>query len=55
MSGVTIILIVLAVLLVVALPRWYGPGYAGFGYYPSGVIAILLVILLVLLLAGVVR
>ena len=55
MSAVTIILIVLVVLLVAGLPHWYGPAYGGFGYYPSGIISVLLVILLVPLLFGVIR
>jgi len=45
-----ILLIVLIVLLVGAAPSW--PYSRGWGYYPSGGIGILLVILIVLLLLG---
>lgn len=46
----TILLIVLILLLIGALPTW--PHSAGWGYYPSGGIGILVVILIVLLLSG---
>jgi len=56
MSAVTIILIVLVVLLVAGLPHWYGgTPYASYGYAPSGIISVLLVILLILLLFGFIR
>jgi Protein of unknown function (DUF3309) len=46
----TILLIILILLLVGGLPTW---GYsAGWGYYPSGGIGLLLVIVIVLLLVG---
>jgi len=46
-----IILIVLLILLLVgALPAW--PYSTGWGYYPSGGLGLLLVILVVLILAG---
>ena len=46
----TILLIILILLLVGALPNW---GYSrGWGYYPSGGIGILFLILLVLLLTN---
>lgn len=45
-----LLIIILAVLLIGALPAW--PYSAGWGYYPSGGIGLLLVILLVLLLMG---
>lgn len=46
----TILVILLIVLLVGALPRW---SYSrGWGYYPSGGIGIVLIVLLVLLLTG---
>ena len=45
-----IILIVLVLLVIGALPNW---GYSrGWGYYPSGGIGLLLLILLILLLTG---
>jgi Protein of unknown function (DUF3309) len=46
----TILLIILILLLLGALPAW--PYSSGWGYYPSGGIGLLLVILIVLLVAG---
>lgn len=46
----TILLIILVLLLVGALPSW--PYSRGWGYYPSGGLGLIVVILLVLLLAG---
>jgi hypothetical protein len=46
----TILLIVLIILLIGAIPSW--PYSRGWGYYPSGGIGLLLVILLILLLLG---
>jgi hypothetical protein len=48
----TILLVILVLLLVGALPTW--PYSSGWGYYPSGGLGLLLVILLVLAVAGVV-
>jgi hypothetical protein len=45
-----IVLIVLVLLLVGALPAW--PYSAGWGYYPSGALGTVLIILLVLALLG---
>jgi len=46
----TILLIILILLLIGALPRW---GYsAGWGYFPSGGIGLVLLILVILLLLG---
>ena len=45
-----ILLIILILLLLGALPTW--PYSAGWGYYPSGGLGVLLVILIVLLLVG---
>jgi hypothetical protein len=50
MSTSTLLLIVLVVLLLAALPSW--PYSRSWGYYPSGGVGILVVILLVLLLFG---
>ena len=50
MSLATILLIILILLLVGALPRW--PYSARWGYYPSGAVGAVLVIVLVLLLTG---
>jgi hypothetical protein len=46
----TILLIILILLLIGALPNW---GYSrGWGYYPSGGIGILFIILLILVLTN---
>jgi hypothetical protein len=46
----TILVVVLVLLLVGALPSW--PYSRGWGYYPSGGLGLVVVVLLVLLLAG---
>jgi hypothetical protein len=46
----TILLVVLILLLVGALPAW--PYSTGWGYYPSGGIGLVVVILVILLLMG---
>jgi hypothetical protein len=45
-----ILLIVLLFIIVGALPRW--PHSSNWGYYPSGGLGLVLIILVVLLLAG---
>ena len=45
-----ILLVILVILLVGALPAW--PYSTGWGYYPSGAVGTVLVILLVLVLLG---
>ena len=46
----TILLIILVLLLIGALPTW---GYSrGFGYFPSGILGVVLVIVLMLVLMG---
>jgi hypothetical protein len=50
MSISTILLIVLVLLLIGALPTW--PYSGGWGYYPSGGLGLIVVILLVLVVAG---
>jgi Protein of unknown function (DUF3309) len=46
----TILIVILILLLIGALPTW---GYSsGWGYYPSGGLGLILVILIVLLLMG---
>jgi hypothetical protein len=50
MSTGTIILIILILLLVFGLPTW--PYSRGWGYYPSGGIGLLVIILIILLLLG---
>ncbi|HEY0526897.1 MAG TPA: DUF3309 family protein [Stellaceae bacterium] len=46
----TILLIILILLLVGALPTW--PYSGGWGYYPSGGLGLLLIIVLILVLTG---
>jgi hypothetical protein len=46
----SILLIVLIILLIAALPTW--PYSAGWGYYPSGGLGTVLVIVLILILLG---
>jgi hypothetical protein len=46
----TILLIILVLLLVGALPTW--PYSSGWGYYPSGGLSLVLIVLLVLVLMG---
>jgi hypothetical protein len=46
----TLLIILLILILIGALPRW--PHSASWGYYPSGGIGIVLLILLILLLSG---
>ena len=46
----TLVLILLILLLVGALPAW--PYSRGWGYYPSGVSGVLLLVVVVLLLTG---
>jgi hypothetical protein len=50
MSIRTLLLIVLVVLLLGAIPAW--PYSAGWGYYPSGGIGLVLLVLLVLVFTG---
>ncbi len=50
MSLATILLIVLLLMLVGALPTW--PHSRGWGYFPSGGLGLLVLILLILLLMG---
>ena len=46
----TILLIILIILLLGALPTW--PYSAGWGYYPSGGLGLVLLIVIILLLMG---
>jgi asparagine N-glycosylation enzyme membrane subunit Stt3 len=46
----TILLILLILLLIGALPSW--PHSRSWGYYPSGIFSILLIVVIVLLLSG---
>jgi hypothetical protein len=46
----TILLIILIILLLGALPTW--PYSGGWGYYPSGGLGIVLIIVIILLVIG---
>jgi uncharacterized protein DUF3309 len=46
----TILLVIVLLMLVGAIPRW--PHSRSWGYYPSGGLGLVLLILVVLLLAG---
>jgi hypothetical protein len=50
MSISTILLIVLVLLLIGALPTW--PYSSGWGYYPSGGLGLVVIILIVLVVVG---
>ena len=50
MSAGTSLLIILIIILVGALPTW--PYSSGWGYYPSGGLGLVVVILLILVLMG---
>ena len=50
MTTSTILLIIVILLLIGALPMW--PYSGGWGYYPSGGLGLVLVILIILLLTG---
>jgi Protein of unknown function (DUF3309) len=45
-----LLLVILIVLVIAALPTW--PYSAGWGYYPGGILGIILIIVLVMLLLG---
>ena len=45
-----VLLVILVVLLIGAIPTW--PYSRGWGYYPSGGVGLLLLILIILLLTG---
>jgi hypothetical protein len=47
---VTILIILLVLMLVGSLPSW--PHSSGWGYYPSGLLGLVLLILVILLLLG---
>ena len=52
MSTRTLLIIILLLLVLGALPTW--PYSSGWGYYPSGGLGLVLLIVLVLLLLGVI-
>jgi hypothetical protein len=50
MSLGTVLLIILILLLLGALPAW--PYSAGWGYYPSGGVGLVVLVLVILLITG---
>jgi uncharacterized membrane protein YdcZ (DUF606 family) len=50
MSVGTILLIILILFLIGALPTW--PHSRSWGYFPSGIVGLVVVVLLILLLTG---
>ena len=46
----TILLIILVLMLIGALPTW--PYSSGWGYYPSGGLGLVVLVVIILLLAG---
>jgi hypothetical protein len=50
MSTRTILIVILLLLLLGALPTW--PYSSGWGYYPSGGLGLVLLVIIVLLLLG---
>jgi hypothetical protein len=46
----TLLIVIVIILLIGVLPSW--PYAAGWGYYPSGAVGIVLIVLVVLLLTG---
>lgn len=46
----TILLIILILLLIGALPTW--PYSRGWGYYPGGILGLILIILIIMMLMG---
>ena len=46
----TILIVILILLLLGAVPTW--PHSRGWGYYPSGILGIILLIVIILLLLG---
>jgi len=50
MSLGTILLIILILILIGALPSW--PHSRSWGYYPSGIVGVIVIVLIVLLVLG---
>jgi hypothetical protein len=50
MSMTTILIIILVLILIGALPTW--PYSSGWGYYPSGGLGLILLIIIILALTG---
>jgi Protein of unknown function (DUF3309) len=50
MSTTTILIIILVLILIGALPTW--PYSSGWGYYPSGGVGLIVLIIIILALTG---
>jgi hypothetical protein len=50
MSNKVVLIVILIVLLVFATPSW--PYSRGWGFYPSGLLGVVLIIVIILLLLG---
>ena len=50
MSTTTILIIILVLILIGALPTW--PYSSGWGYYPSGGLGLIVLIIIILVLTG---
>jgi hypothetical protein len=50
MSTTTILIIILLLILIGALPTW--PYSSGWGYYPSGGLGLILLVIIILALTG---
>ena len=50
MSTTTILIIILVLILIGALPTW--PYSSGWGYYPSGGLGLIVIIIIILALTG---
>jgi hypothetical protein len=50
MSLGTILIIILVILVIGAAPTW--PYSTGWGYYPSGLLGVILIVILILVLMG---
>jgi len=51
MNLILLLVIILVILTVAGLPQW-GIGGAPYGYYPSGLLSLLLIVLIIALLLG---
>jgi hypothetical protein len=50
MTASTILLIILVLILIGVIPTW--PYSSGWGYWPGGIVGIILIVLLILVLTG---
>ncbi len=49
----SLVLVIILILVIAGLPSWpYSTAWAGAGYWPSGLLGVVLLVLLVLMLMG---